>query len=63
MVTGGAQTQINASTVRGDYSTTGADGNVEIDFQVPIRRLVIDHRDDTAWTGFQWIGVHDFHWC
>lgn len=63
MVTGGAQTQISPNTVRGDYATTGPDGNVEVDFQTPIDRLVIVHRDDSTFTGFQWIGVHDFHWC
>lgn len=63
MNVGGAQTQINPRTVRGLYGTGGADGNVEVVFDQPIVRLVIRHSDESSLSGFQWIGVHDFHWC
>jgi len=60
---GGAQTQINARTVRGLTSTSGATGNVLVTFDQPIERLVIRHQDDSSLSGFQWVGIHDFHWC
>lgn len=63
MNVGGAQTQVNARTVRGIYGTSGADGNVEVVFDQPITRLVIRHSDESNLNGFQWVGVHDFHWC
>jgi len=60
---GGSVTQISPNTVRGVSSTGTSSGNVEVDFQTPIDTLTIVHRDDTAWTGGQWIGIHDLHWC
>lgn len=60
---GGAQTQLNARTVRGVSPSSTATGNVLVSFDQPIDRLVIRHRDDSSLSGFQWIGVHDFHWC
>ena len=63
MAVGGAQTQINPRTVRGLYPTGGADGNVLVTFDQPIDRLVIRHRDVSTFAGFQWVGIHDFHWC
>lgn len=63
LVLGGAQTQINARTVRGVSSSSSATGNVLVTFDEPITRLVVRHRDDSSLSGFQWVGVHDFHWC
>jgi hypothetical protein len=63
MSVGGAQVQINANTVRGTSSTSSATGNVGVEFDQPITRLEIRHQDNSNWTSFQWIGIHDFHWC
>lgn len=60
---GGAQTQINPRTVRGISATSGASGNVLVTFAEPITRLVIRHQDVSSLSGFQWVGIHDFHWC
>lgn len=60
---GGAQMQVNPRTVRGISSTSSTTGNVLVTFDQPITRLNIRHRDDSALSGFQWIGIHDFHWC
>jgi len=63
MTTGSANTQISSNTVRGDFSSNTSNSNVEVDFQTPIDTLVVTHFDDTSRTAFQWIGIHDFHWC
>lgn len=63
MTVGGAQVQTNPNTVRGTSSTSSATGNVGIEFDQPITRLEIRHQDNSNWTAFQWIGIHDFHWC
>ena len=46
-------------------SSVGQQSNseVEVDFQDPVDTITIRHYDDTSWTGFQWIGIHDMHWC
>ena len=63
MTTGAHTTQISANTVRGTTASSSPDSNVEVDFQTPIDTLAIRHYDVTSWTAFQWIGIHDFHWC
>jgi hypothetical protein len=63
MNVGGAQVQTTANTVRGTSSTSGPADNVEVVFDQPITRLEIRHQDNSNWTSFQWIGIHDFHWC
>lgn len=63
MTTGSSNTQISSNTVRGDNSSSGTDSNVEVDFQTPIDTLIISHFDDTTRGAFQWIGIHDLHWC
>lgn len=63
MNVGGAQVQTTANTVRGISSTSGTTGNVEVVFDQPTTRLEIRHQDNSSWTAFQWIGIHDFHWC
>ncbi|MEM7140419.1 MAG: hypothetical protein AAF548_05240 [Actinomycetota bacterium] len=60
---GGSQVQVNSRTVRGISSTSTTSGNVLVTFDQPIDRLIIRHRDVSTLSGFQWIGVHDFHWC
>ncbi|MEQ8841709.1 MAG: hypothetical protein RIB98_12075 [Acidimicrobiales bacterium] len=63
MNVGGAQTVVSANTVRGNTSTSGSNGNVEVVFDQAITRLEIRHQDNSNWTAFQWIAVHDFLWC
>ena len=63
MVTGAANTQLSPDTVQGVSSTSTATGNVEVDFQQPVDPITIRHSDTTSWTAFQWIAIHDFHWC
>ncbi|MEO0495647.1 MAG: hypothetical protein AAF081_19745 [Actinomycetota bacterium] len=60
---GGAVTQINPRRVRGLSPSNSSNSEVEVDFQEPINELVIRHFDRQDWSGFQWIGIHDLHWC
>jgi len=63
MILGGTQVQVDSRTVRGTTSTTSPNGNVEVQFGDYITRLEVRHSDVTNLSNFQWIGVHDFHWC
>ena len=63
MTTGAHATQISPTTVQGTTWSNTSASNVEVDFQTPIDTLTIRHYDTTTWTRFQWIGIHDFHWC
>ena len=63
MTTGAHTTQVSANTVRGTTSSSTTDSNVEVDFQAAVDTIVIRHYDNTSWTQFQWIGIHDLHWC
>ena len=67
MVTGPANTVIGNNRIRGilnnNTPSTSPDGNADVNYPSPIDRLVVRHRDDTSWTGLQWIGIHDFRWC
>ena len=60
---GSAVTQVNGRRVRGLSPSNSSNSEVEVDFQEPIDELRIRHYDRRSWTGFQWIGIHDFHWC
>ena len=62
-VGGSAVTVVNPRLVQGLSSSNSTNSEVEVDFQEPIDTITIRHYDDTSWTQFQWIGVHDFHWC
>lgn len=63
MTPGAANSIIASDTVRGVSSTSTTAGNVEVDFDQLLDRITIRHIDVTTWTSFQWIGIHDFHWC
>lgn len=63
MNVGGAQVQVSANTVRGTGSTSSATDNVEVVFDQPITRMETRHQDNSNWTAFQWIAVHDFRRC
>jgi hypothetical protein len=63
MATGGANAFLPPDTVRGTSSTSTAAGNVEVDFSSLVDTITIAHSDVTNWTQFQWIGIHDLHWC
>ncbi len=39
------------------------DGQVDVTYPSPITQLRIRHVDDSTFTGFQYIGIHDLHWC
>lgn len=62
-VGGTAVTVVTPNTVRGVSSSSSSNSEVEVDFQDPIDTMTIRHYDDRSWTGFQWIGIHDLHWC
>ena len=63
MATGAANAFIPPDTVQGTSSTSTNSGNVEVDFQQLLDTVTIFHSDTSAWGSFQWIGIHDFHWC
>lgn len=64
ITTGGtAVTAINPTTVRGNFSSSSSNSEAEFDFQEPVDTITIRHYDRTRRTGFQWIGLHDLHWC
>ena len=61
---GGTAVQaISATTVRGQFSSSSTNSEAEYDFQEPVDTITIRHYDRTRRTGYQWIGVHDLHWC
>jgi hypothetical protein len=60
---GSDMTNISATTVRGENWSVDENSNAEVDFETPIDTLVIRHYDDSKRRGFQYIGIHDFHWC
>ena len=62
-VGGTAVQAISPTTVRGQFSSSSSNSEAEYDFQEPVDTITIRHYDRTARTGFQWIGVHDLHWC
>ncbi len=63
MSTGWANRQISPNTIRGQHPSSSSNSESEVDFQTPIDTLIITHFDTSNWEDFQWIGVHDFHWC
>ncbi len=61
---GGSAVQvINPRLVEGVSSSNSSNSEVEVDFQDLVDTIEIRHFDETGWTSFQWIGVHDLHWC
>ncbi|MEM9464664.1 MAG: hypothetical protein AAGA90_04795 [Actinomycetota bacterium] len=62
-VGGGAVQVINPRLVEGVFSSNSSNSEVEVDFQELVDTVEIRHFDHTTWTNFQWIGVHDLHWC
>jgi len=60
---GAAVAVVTPSIVVGQFSSSSSNSEAEVDFQSPIDTLTIHHYDDTNAIGFQWIGVHDLHWC
>lgn len=60
---GPANTALSADTVQGVSSVSNEDGNVEIDFDQLVDTITILHADTSSWTAFQWVGIHDLHWC
>lgn len=64
LTTGGsAVSAINPRLVRGQSSSNSSNSEVEVDFQDAVDTITIRHFDRRNWTGFQWIGIHDLHWC
>lgn len=63
--TGSANIYNGTNTVLGvaPAASSTANGNVTITYPSPVDRIVIEHRDDSSWTAFQYIGVHDLRWC
>ena len=61
---GGAAVQvISPNLVEGVSSSNSTNSEVEVDFQELVDTVQIRHFDHTTWNRFQWIGVHDLHWC
>jgi len=65
VVAGPANTVVGLNTVVGTGSAPNSttDGNMTVTYPGPIDELEIRHADNTAWTGFQYIGIHDLRWC
>ena len=63
ITTGAANTALSADTIQGVSSVSTEQGNAEIDFDQLVDTITIVHSDSSAWTAFQWIGIHDLHWC
>ena len=60
---GTAVTVVTPRLVRGVFSSSSSNSEVEVDFQDPIDTMTIRHFDEQNRNGFQWIGIHDLHWC
>ena len=64
MTPGGTAVQvITPRLLEGQFASNSANSEVEVDFQDLVDTVQIRHFDDTTWGAFQWIGVHDLHWC
>lgn len=64
LTVGGSAVQvISPRLVEGVSSSSSSNSEVEVDFQELVDTIQIRHFDDTGWDRFQWIGVHDLHWC
>lgn len=64
-VTGPANTFVATNEVVGTASSANSqtNGNVTVNYPAAVDVVRIRHRDDTTWTGFQFIGIHDLRWC
>ncbi|MEM9200473.1 MAG: hypothetical protein AAGC53_02385 [Actinomycetota bacterium] len=64
LTVGGTAVQVvSPRLVEGVSSSRSANSEVEVDFQDFVDTIEIRHHDETTWRSFQWIGVHDLHWC
>ncbi len=65
IATGPANTVIGPNTVLGigGSGQTSTAGNVTVTYPSDIDTLEIRHQDDSAFTDFQYIGIHDLRWC
>ena len=63
--TGSVNGFLTTNTVRGTGSApnNATTGNLTVNYPASIDRLIIEHRDDSTATAFQYIGIHDFRWC
>jgi hypothetical protein len=65
VVTGSANTFSGTNTILGTSSSsnTSSAGQASVNYPSPIDQLRISHRDNSNWRDFQYIGIHDLHWC
>jgi len=65
VLNGTANAVIAPNTVIGTGSSPNSStaGNVTVTYPSAIDELEIRHVDDTTWTAFQYIGIHDMRWC
>lgn len=42
---------------------SSTDAQIDVSFPSAIDQLSIRHLDNSAFTGFQYVGIHDFSWC
>ena len=65
LTSGPAAMLIGPNSIIGTASSANSstNGNTEITYPAAIDSLEIRHQDDTPWTGFQFIGIHDLRWC
>ena len=65
LTNGSANMLIGPNSIIGTASSgnSSTNGNTDITYPAAIDNIEIRHQDDTAWTGFQFIGIHDLRWC
>ena len=65
IATGPANMVIGPNSIRGTAGSDNAstNGNAEVTYPSAIDSVEIRHSDDTTRPGFQFIGIHDLHWC
>jgi len=65
IATGPANDFIGANTIRGNSPVPNnlATANATITYPSAVDQVIVEHRDDSTFTGFQFIGIHDLRWC
>ncbi len=58
-------TFVAANTVVGtaNVPNSSTNGQIDVSYPSPINALSIRHVDNSTFTGFQYVGIHDFSWC
>ena len=65
IVTSSGNIVTGTNTVLGtaNVAQTSTNGQIDITYPSPIDQVTIRHIDVSTRTGFQYVGIHDLHWC